>query len=241
MIAKAADGAAVEAVVFDERGGDRRVAQGAILVSMSTITVEPSKRLADAHRAAGQHYIAAPVLGRPEAAVSGKLFIVASGEPAPLDRCEPLFDATGQRTFVVGQAHTAASLIKPCGNFLIASMIESLGEATALIRKSGDDPHRFLDVMTNSLFAAPAYKTYEEFIVEKKFQSAGFRMPLALEDIRSLLAAAEANRAPMPIGNLLRDQFISGIARGGADLDWSSLARVAAQESGQYSAALLGP
>jgi 3-hydroxyisobutyrate dehydrogenase-like beta-hydroxyacid dehydrogenase len=232
VITMLADDPAVEAVVFGEQGVIRALRRSAIHAGMSTITVALSKRLADAHRAAGQYYVAAPVFGRPDAAAAGKLFIVAAGEPEPIARCQPVFDAMGQRTFVVGPVQTAANLIKLCGNFLIASMIESLGEATTLIRKSGGDPQRFVEVMTNSLFPAPVYKTYGDLIVEQKFQPAGFSMPLGLKDIRSLLAAAETHAVPMPVGSLVRDHFISAIARGGANLDWSGLARVAAQDAG---------
>lgn len=232
VITMLADDPAVEAVVFGEHGVLGALRKGAIHAGMSTITVALSKRLTDAHQVAGQHYVAAPVFGRPDAAAAGKLFIVAAGEPDQTARCQPAFDAMGQRTFTVGPVQTSANLIKLCGNFLIASMIESLGEATTLIRKSGGDPHRFVEVMTNSLFPAPVYKTYGELIVEQKFHPAGFSMPLGLKDIRSLLAAAEAHTVPMPFGSLVRDRFMSAIARGGADLDWSGLARVAAQDAG---------
>jgi 3-hydroxyisobutyrate dehydrogenase-like beta-hydroxyacid dehydrogenase len=227
-----ADDAAVEAVVL----GDDSVLQGlpkdAVHISMSTITVALSEELAAAHRAVGQRYLAAPVFGRPDAAAAGKLFIVVGGEADVIARCQPLFDAVGQKTFVIGDTPPWANLVKLGGNFLIASMIESVGEAVALMRKSGVDPHRFIDIMTDSLFAAPIYRTYGELIVEQRFQPPGFAMPLGLKDIRSVLAAAETQRVPMPAASLVRDHFISGIARGGEGLDWSALARVAAQDAG---------
>jgi 3-hydroxyisobutyrate dehydrogenase-like beta-hydroxyacid dehydrogenase len=101
-----------------------------------------------------------------------------------------------------------------------------------VMRKSGVDPARFIDIMTGSLFSAPVYRTYGELIVEQRFQPPGFTMPLGLKDIRSLLAAAETQRVPMPAASLVRDHFISGIARGGEGLDWSALSRVAAQNAG---------
>jgi 3-hydroxyisobutyrate dehydrogenase-like beta-hydroxyacid dehydrogenase len=227
-----ADDAAVEAVVL----GDDSVLQGlpkdAVHISMSTITVALSEELAAAHRAVGQRYLAAPVFGRPDAAAAGKLFIVVGGEADVIARCQPLFDALGQKTFVIGDTPPWANLVKLGGNFLIASMIESVGEAVALMRKSGVDPHRFIDIMTDSLFAAPIYRTYGELIVEQRFQPPGFAMPLGLKDIRSVLAAAETQRVPMPVASLVRDHFISGIARSGEGLDWSALARVAAQDAG---------
>jgi 3-hydroxyisobutyrate dehydrogenase-like beta-hydroxyacid dehydrogenase len=100
------------------------------------------------------------------------------------------------------------------------------------MRKSGVGPQRFLEILTGSLFAAPVYETYGELIVSERYQPAGLRMSLGLKDVRSLLAAAEAENVPMPVASLVRDHFISGIARGKADLDWSALARVAAENAG---------
>jgi 3-hydroxyisobutyrate dehydrogenase-like beta-hydroxyacid dehydrogenase len=136
------------------------------------------------------------------------------------------------RTFLVGDAQRSANLVKLGGNFPIASMIECLGEAVALMRKSDVDPARFIDIMMGSLFAAPVYRTYGELIVEQRFLPVRFAMPLGLKDIRSVLAAAETQRVPMPAASLVRDHFISGIARGGEGLDWSALSRVAAQDAG---------
>ena len=206
--------------------------ENAIHLSMSTITVALSEELTEAHHAAGQHFVAAPVFGRPEAAAAAKLFIIVAGEPDPVDRCRPLFDDLGQKTFIVDHFPPKANLVKLSGNFLVASVIECLGEAMALIRKSDVDPQRFLVVLTGSLFAAPVYETYGELILEEKYRPPGFTMPLGLKDMRAVLAAAEAKNVPMPVASLLRDHFITGIARGKADLDWSALAHLAAQDAG---------
>ena len=143
-----------------------------------------------------------------------------------------LFDDLGQKTFVVDQFPPKANLVKLSGNFLVASVIECLGEAVALIRKAGVDPTQFLGILTGSLFAAPVYETYGELILEDRFRPAGFTMPLGLKDMRGVLAAADAKNVPMPIASLLRDHFITGIARGKADLDWSALARLTAENAG---------
>jgi 3-hydroxyisobutyrate dehydrogenase-like beta-hydroxyacid dehydrogenase len=206
--------------------------QNAIHLSMSTISVALSEELTAVHHAAAQDFVAAPVFGRPEAASAGKLFIVAAGEPEPVDRCKPLFDDLGQKTFIIDQFPPKANLVKLSGNFLVASVIECLGEAMALIRKSDIDPRRFLAILTGSLFSAPVYETYGELILDEKYHPPGFTMPLGLKDIRGVLAAAEAKNVPMPVASLLRDHFITGIARGETDLDWSALARLAAQDAG---------
>jgi 3-hydroxyisobutyrate dehydrogenase-like beta-hydroxyacid dehydrogenase len=232
VITMLANDDAVEEVVLGSGHVVSALRQNAIHLSMSTISVALSEALTEVHYAAAQHFVAAPVFGRPEAAAAAKLFIVVAGEPEPVDRCKPLFDDLGQKTFIVDQFPSKANLVKLSGNFLVASVIECLGEAMALIRKSDVDPQRFLAILTGSLFAAPVYETYGELILEEKYQPPGFTMPLGLKDIRAVLAAAEAKNVPMPVASLVRDHFITGIARGKADFDWAALARVAEENAG---------
>lgn len=232
VITMLADDRAVEDIILGSGRVIRALPENAVHVSMSTITVALSQELTEAHRTAGQHFVAAPVFGRPEAAAAAQLYIVAAGAAEPVDRCRPLFDAMGQKTFVLGAFPPGANLVKLGGNFLIASVIEFLGEAIALMRKADVPAHRFLEILTESLFAAPVYKTYGQLILDEKYQPAGFRMPLALKDIRSVLAAAEAEAVPMPVASLIHDHFLTQVARGNDDLDWSALARLAAENAG---------
>ena len=235
VITMLANDQAVEAIVFGENGLLQGLKPGAAHISASTITVALSERLQHAHAAARQIYIAAPVFGRPEAAAAAKLFVVAAGEKAAVDRLQPLFDAIGQRSFFVSEHAPDANLVKLGGNFLIASVIESLAETIALVRKYGIEPDRFVGIMTETLFNAPVYKTYGALIAEEKYEPAGFKMGLGLKDVRSVLAAAEAKSVAMPVGSAIRDRFLSAIARGNGELDWSALAKTTAEDAGLKS------
>src|SRR4029077_1001059 len=179
-----------------------------------------------------QGFVAAPVFGRPEMAAAAKLFIVAAGAPDALENCRPLFEAMGQKTFPVGDEPKAANLVKLSGNFLIASVIEALGEAMALVGKAGIDGRQYLDLLTSTLFTAPLYKTYGAQIAERRFEPAGFAAPLGEKDIRLTLAAAETLRVPMPLASLLRDRFLTLLAHGGEGLDWSAIGELAAKDAG---------
>ena len=232
LITMLADDAAVEAVLFGDGGIGQSLAAGAIHVSMSTISIALSERMGRMHQEAGQIYATAPVFGRPEAAAAAKLFIVAAGPSQAIEKCQPLFDAMGQKTFVIGEKPSDANLFKLSGNFLIGATIESLGEAIALIRKSGIDAHRYVEILTGTLFSAPVYKTYGAIIADEKYEPAGFKMALGFKDVRLAIAAAETLQVPMPIASLIRDRFISGLARGEGDSDWAALARIAARDSG---------
>jgi len=233
VITMLADDAAVEGVVFGETGGViGSLGEGAIHISMSTISAALSQRLAAAHTNAGQRFAAAPVFGRPDAAAAAKLFIVAAGAPDALDACSPLFAAMGQKTIHISNEPPAANLVKLSGNFLIASVIEALGEAMALVGKAGVDGHRYLDLLTSTLFTAPVYKSYGALIAERKFEPAGFAAALGEKDIRLTLAAAETLRVPMPLASLLRDRFLTLLAHGGEALDWSAIGQLAAKDAG---------
>ena len=235
VITMLADDAAVESVVFGVDGVLAGLNPGSIQISMSTISVALAERLASAHQAAGQRFVAAPVFGRPEAAAAGKLFIVAGGEPKTVQFCQPLFEVLGQRTFVIADEPPKANLVKLSGNFLIAAVIETLGEAFALVGKAGIDRARYLDILTNTLFGAPVYKTYGGIIAEERYAPPGFRARLGFKDIHLALGAAEALQVPMPVASLLRDRFLTLIATGSGDFDWSALAALAARDAGEPS------
>jgi 3-hydroxyisobutyrate dehydrogenase-like beta-hydroxyacid dehydrogenase len=232
LITMLADDAAVDAVIFEPGNVIETLRSDAVHVSMSTISVSLARRLADAHSKNGQHYIASPVFGRPDAAAAAKLFVVVAGPARQIERCQPLFDAIGQKTFPVGDEPHTANAIKLAGNFLITTVIESLGEAFAFGRKFGIDPHMFLEILTGSLFPAPVYRNYGSIIASDKFEPAGFKLPLGFKDNRLLLAAAEEAKVPMPIASLVHDRFLTALAQGLGESDWAAIARISYQEAG---------
>lgn len=234
VITMLADDAALRQLTFADGGIVEKLRAGGTHVSMSTVSVGLTRELTAAHLQARQSFIAAPVFGRPDMAAAGKLFIVAAGTAAAVKMCQPLFDAMGQRTFPFGTEPEAASLVKLTGNFLLAATIETLGEALALVGKAGIDPAGFVELMTSTLFPAPAYRTYGNLIVERKFEPAGFAAPLGQKDVRLLLAASESLHVPMPLASLVNDRFHRLIAQGGEKLDWSAISQLAAEDAGLH-------
>jgi len=226
-----ADDAAVEGVAFGDGGILASLSKGATHVSSSTISTALSERLTRAHADAGQNFVAAPVFGRPDAAGAGKLFVIVAGEVGVIEKLSPLLDAIGQRTFTISDTPKNANLVKISGNFLIAVVIESLGEAMALVGKAGVDKHAYLEVLTSTLFAAPVYKTYGGLIADENFEPPGFAAPLGLKDIRLALTSGEELRVPLPFASLVRDRFVTLLAHGGEKLDWSALGSLAAWEA----------
>jgi 3-hydroxyisobutyrate dehydrogenase-like beta-hydroxyacid dehydrogenase len=223
------DDAALMEVALGAGGIRDSLKPDAIHVSCSTVSVALSARLAEAHRAKRQGYLAVPVFGRPEAAAAGKLFLVAGGEHAQVERVRPLLDIIGQRTYLLSPEPQAANLVKLSGNFLLAAMIESLGEAMALVEKGGVDRHQYLEMLTSSLFNLPVYKNYGGMIADRNFEPAGFAAPLGQKDMRLVTAAAEELQVPLPFAGILRDRFLELRAHGGDNLDWSAIGALAAK------------
>ncbi len=227
-----ADDRAVESTAFGPEGFIDALPKGAVHISSSTISVALSQRLANEHAQRGQEYIAAPVFGRPEAAEAGKLFVVAAGKAEVIERCRPVLETIGQRLFVMGDKPEMANVVKLSGNFMISTIVEGLGEAIALTRKYGIDPHEYVDFLTGSLFSAPIFKTYGSIIADERYSPAGFKLRLGLKDARLALAAAESVDMPLPLASVIRDHMLTAIARGMEDLDWSATAKLAAENAG---------
>jgi 3-hydroxyisobutyrate dehydrogenase-like beta-hydroxyacid dehydrogenase len=241
VITMLADDEAASSIALGSGGLVENLSKGTIHLSMSTISVALSKRLAQAHAQSEQRYVAAPVFGRPDMAAAAKLFIVAAGDPAAIDACRPLFDALGQQTSTIGAEPSAANLVKLTANFLQAAVIESLGEAIALIGKAGIDRHAYVDLLTSTIFTAPAYKIFGPLIADGTFGSAAFAAPLGYKDIRLALAEAETLRVPMPLASLVHDRFLRLFAQGGDNLDWSAIGGLATQDAGGREARVVRP
>jgi 3-hydroxyisobutyrate dehydrogenase-like beta-hydroxyacid dehydrogenase len=231
VVTMLADDAALTSIAFAEDGVIASLPTGAIHASMSTISVALSTSLSQAHTDAGQRFVAAPVFGRPDMAAAARLFVIAAGNPDAVAACKPLFDALGQMTRPIGVEPAWANLVKLTGNFLIAAVIEALGEAIALVGKAGIDRRAFVDLLASTIFPAPAYRTYGGLIADERFRPADFAAPLGYKDIRLTLAAAESLSVPMPFGSLLHDRLLRLLNQGGAELDWAALGGLATQDA----------
>jgi 3-hydroxyisobutyrate dehydrogenase-like beta-hydroxyacid dehydrogenase len=223
-----ADDAALDSVLAGENGLFAGLSPGALHISMSTIAVATADRIAANHRVHRQRFLCAPVFGRPEAAAAAKLFVVAAGDSADFQMANPLFSVISQRVFYLRKVPSAAILVKLCGNFMILSAVEALGEAMALAEKGGIVKQQLLEVLTGTLFDSSIYRTYGAILAEERFEPAGFAAPLGLKDMRLVGQSAEALRVPMPLLSLLRDHLLQTIAQQGETVDWSAIARTAA-------------
>jgi 3-hydroxyisobutyrate dehydrogenase-like beta-hydroxyacid dehydrogenase len=232
VVTMLADDAALEAVWVGS-GLAATTPSSVIHLNMSSISLHMGKRLTVLHQAGGSRYLSAPVFGRPYAAAQGQLDIVVAGAAAAIARCKPLFDVLGKQCFIVGADPPQANIVKIARNFLLGTIIESLGEAFALTRKSGVDAATFLNIITSTAMSAPAYKNYGRMIVEKAYEPT-FNLKLGLKDVELALKAATDTRVPMPMARLLRKQHLAAIAHGYGDRDWAALGEYIAECAGLY-------
>jgi 3-hydroxyisobutyrate dehydrogenase-like beta-hydroxyacid dehydrogenase len=232
VISMVADDSALKEVVLGAGGIRSALAAGASHVAMGTHSVGTVQMLANAHAEARQNFVSAPVLGRPDVAATGQVLIVAAGPGEVIQQCQPLFQLIGRRTFEAGTKPEGAAAIKLSINFVLGSAIQAMAEAFSLVRKYGVAPQVFYDVMTDGLFAAPAYKVYGKIMVDESYDKVGFTTLLGLKDINLVLAAADQARVPMPSAGTCRDRLLGAIAHGDGEKDWASLAREQARASG---------
>jgi 3-hydroxyisobutyrate dehydrogenase-like beta-hydroxyacid dehydrogenase len=226
------DDRAVEEVCLPAGSFVERLGAGGVHISLSTISPAAARRLAEHHSKYQVEYVASPIFGRPAAAAARTAWLCTSGSVAAKTRVKPVLDAISQGIFDFGVDPGGANVVKLCGNFLIASAIESLAEAFALAQKNGIDPNSVADFFGKTLFSCPVYQGYGKLINARQFEPAGFRLVLGLKDINLALQTASSSAVPMPFASLLRDRWLTGVAKGRGDMDWTVVALGVAEDAG---------
>jgi 3-hydroxyisobutyrate dehydrogenase-like beta-hydroxyacid dehydrogenase len=209
-----------------------KAAKGLVHVNMATISVAFAKELQATHKQAGLGYLSAPVFGRPDMAASAQLVLVAGGDADALSKMMPVFDKISSRTVAVGEEAEKANLFKICGNFMIASELEAIGEAFALLRKGGVDPAAFHDVMSARLFTGAVFKNYGQMVLNHQYEPAGFALALGLKDVNLARDAAHGLGVEMPTAELLKKNYDQAVEWGWQDKDWSAIGEVSAKKAG---------
>jgi 3-hydroxyisobutyrate dehydrogenase-like beta-hydroxyacid dehydrogenase len=219
------DDAALKEITTGKYGIAENLKAGGIHVSMSTILPATATQLSELHRERDSHYVAAPVMGRPEAARAAKLHFLISGDKSSIEKIKPLLhDAGGVAVWEFGDQAAAANIAKLATNFLIISAVESMAEGINMVRKSGVDASAWMNVITQTLFAAPIYMNYGNILLKEAYQPAGFALRLGLKDVNLVMEQSNVANAPMPIGKLMQQRLQECVANGLGDYDWTAVA-----------------
>jgi 3-hydroxyisobutyrate dehydrogenase-like beta-hydroxyacid dehydrogenase len=231
VISMLSDDQAVREAILDS-GVLEQAGKGVVHLSASTISVELGQALEQAHARAGVGFLSTPVMGRPNVAAAGQLNVLVAGDPALIERVRPVLEAIGKASWPVGEPPHKANVVKLAMNFTLAAAIGAMGEAFALARRWDVEAGTVAEIMTGTLFDAPAYKTYGPMIAQARFDPPGFRLALGLKDVREALKAGEAKAVPMPLASVLRDALLEAIAHGEGEKDVSALGAVPARRAG---------
>ena len=232
VISLVADDTAVETIIGDQGELPNRLGPGGIHISMSTIAPPTSQRLAEQQAKLGGYYLAAPVMGRPDAVAGQKQAYFISGDPSAKARVTPILEAISAGVFDYGEDPAAANVAKLAANFLIASAIEAMGEAFTFMTKHNGDPQTLLTAITSTFLACPLYKNYGQQIVDGRYEEALFKLSLGHKDMRLLDQSAQASQTPMRFASVLQDRFLAAMAHGLADYDWTGITAEIESEAG---------
>ncbi|MDB5935222.1 MAG: putative 3-hydroxyisobutyrate dehydrogenase [Massilia sp.] len=231
VVTMLANDLALQSVALGEDGFLDALGKEGLHISMSTVSPETSRKLAQEHARRGSHFLAAPVFGRPEAAAARKLWICQSGTAAAKQRAKPVLEVLGQGIHDFGDDPDAANVVKLAGNFLILSAIEALAEALALAQKNGVDRTALATFFGQTIFACPVYQNYGRILAAREFEPPGFALKLGMKDVRLVRDAAEAALVPMPLADLLHAKLLSALAKGRGELDWTAIELSTAEDA----------
>lgn len=224
------DDASVLGAITGDSGILAGMRQDAIHIGTTTISPALSTRLGDMHAAQGSHYVAGPVAGRPDAAAAGKLFTFAAGKTEWLERCRPVMNAYANRIIPMGEDPAIAMSMKLAGNFMVASLIELIGEAYVFAECRGVDPSILTSMFKQYM---PAAGEYVDRICARDFGRAGFTLDGGTKDVTLILQAAAEVHAPLSYASVVRDKCLAAQARGLGSLDWSVMTETSRFDAGQ--------
>ncbi len=217
--------AAIKEVTEGDEGIAKNLKAGGIHISMSTILPATSVDLFNLHQQHGNHYIACPVAGRPEAARDKKLNFMVSGDDAVITAVKPLLtDAGAINTWEYGKEPGGANVAKLCTNYLIQAALQSMAEAIGLAQKSGIDERQVMKMVTSTLFNCGIYINYGNLLLNEQYKPAAFSLELGLKDATLINAQAATSGAKMPLANLIKEEYQQLFNKGFADYDWAALA-----------------
>lgn len=222
---------ALQAITESEEGLLNHMNPGSIHVSMSTVSPEWVRELASKHSHRGFHYVAAPVMGRPDAARARQLSLIVAGHTPSREFLEPLWEDLGARAvYDFGADASHANLAKLSINFMIASAMESMAETYALLERNGVDPQQFYQMFSGGLFGDPIYKNYGKLLLDRSFEPASFALELGFKDLRLFVEAAAAVNASVPAAAVVKERLMESIVRERGAMDWTALTQITRED-----------
>jgi 3-hydroxyisobutyrate dehydrogenase len=202
----------------------------AIVIDLSTVSVEASRQVRQELSARGTQFLAAPVMGNPRVAAAGKLTFAVSGDPDAAAEARPYLEILGAGASYVGSGEIAR-IVKLCHNLFLGSVIQSLAEVTVLAEKAGVSRQAFLACINDSVMGSTFTRYKSPALVNLDFH-ATFTSELLRKDFDLGLAAAREHEVPMPVASLVHQIVQSLVGFGYGEQDFATVIELAASSAG---------
>lgn len=212
-----------------------------IHIGCSTVHPETSRAMARLHQEydGNSYYIGAPVFARADGVAQRAASLVVGGDDTAIANVQPVLESMAQGIYYFGDSDAGAgNVVKLCGNFMIASAIESCAEACSLAEHNGADRVAVMEMLTSTIFDCLIYKGYgmrvahRQHVPGQPMVGPGFRLDLGLKDVTLAKDVAQRSKSPMPLASLLQDRFLASQAKGRSAMDWSALALLSSEDAG---------
>jgi 3-hydroxyisobutyrate dehydrogenase-like beta-hydroxyacid dehydrogenase len=231
VITSLANDAAVFAVVEGPDGLLAGIGHGAVHIGASTISTDATRRLAARHAEHGSEYLAAPVLGRPDAAAAGELVTLVCGKQSVFEASREVLQGFTRQIQYLGENHVVVMAAKLAANYTAVTIIDLMGQIYAFGEKTGI-PLTMLHTMFRMLWAQPVMQGYATRIWRRDFDDVGFDLRGGLKDVTLMVDAATAQGVHWDFAGIIQRKMARGIEMGWGQRDWSSVYDVTRADAG---------
>ena len=221
----------VERVLFGPHGVSEGLAEGKLVIDMSSISPIATKGFAARINALGCEYLDAPVSGGEVGAKNATLTIMVGGPDAAFARARPLLDALGKNITHVGAENGAGQTCKVANQIIVALNIQAVSEALTFARKAGADPAKVRQALMGGFASSRVLEIHGERMINHSF-APGFRIRLHQKDLNLALTAAREMGMALPNTAVAQQMFSVVVSQGGADLDHSALVQATERMAG---------
>ena len=197
----------VESVVLGPEGIVEGIKADSVVIDMSTISPDATRRIADRLRGKGCHMLDAPVSGGEQGAIDATLSIMVGGEATVLERCRPVLEAMGKTIVHVGP-NGMGQTVKLMNQVLVAGNLNAAVEALMFARKQGVDLVKAIDAIKGGAAGSWQFTNLAPRMVKRDFHP-GFKVGLMQKDLKLVMEAARATGTPLPGTGLVYQMFSS--------------------------------
>jgi 3-hydroxyisobutyrate dehydrogenase len=192
--------------------------EGALWWQASTVGIGGTESLAALAEDEGLTLVDAPVLGTKGPAESGDLVVLASGPTEAINKLEPLFDAVGSKTIILGDAPGAATRFKLVMNHWVLAVTNAIAETIAFAEGVDINPGCFLDTIAGGPLDVGYAQMKGPGMIGGELPVA-FPLKHALKDADLILEAAERHDLDLALAATVRDRFARAAEDGYGDKD----------------------